>query len=64
MKKLEEAVRFAQEEVMRTGERKGVFKDGGGYKVAGYRSKDSGKRVGTAYPVYRNEKRFAFFVAR
>lgn len=51
MKDLKEAVKTAQKEALRTGNKYSVFKQNGEYRVAGSKSKDEGKKVGTAVPM-------------
>ena len=51
MKELMKAVKKAQVEALRTGNKYSVFKDGDKLKVAGSGSKDEGRKIGTAVPV-------------
>lgn len=51
MKNLKDAVKTAQKMVAETGNKYSVYKNGNGFDVAGYRSKENGIKVGTAFPV-------------
>ena len=50
MKELAKAIKQAQAEALRTGNKYSVFKDGDRLKVAGSKSKDNGRKIGTAVP--------------
>lgn len=51
MKNLKDAVMTAQKMVIETGNKYSVYKNGNGFDVAGYRSKENGMKIGTAFPI-------------
>lgn len=51
MKNLKDAVITAQKMVIETGNKYSVYKNRNGFDVAGYRSKENGMKIRTAFPV-------------